>query len=521
MKQLTGFIFFVLFFFAQPANVSAQPKYEFRAAWIATVVNIDWPSKSNLNVATQKAEFIYLLDSLQSLNMNAVIVQIRPAADAFYPSQYEPWSEYLNGLQGLPPMPFYDPLKFMIEESHKRNMEFHAWLNPYRAVFDIKNARIAPTHITRLHPEWFVTYGTKKYFNPALPEVMQYVTKVVKDIVTRYDIDAIHMDDYFYPYRIAGKEFPDAAAFKKYGNGMNKEDWRRSNCDSIIKMLHETIIATKPMIKFGISPFGVWRNKSQDADGSETQAGQTNYDDLYADILLWLKNDWIDYVAPQLYWEIGHHLCDYATLLEWWGSHSFGKDVYIGHGIYRTVERPTPAWRNTNELPNEIKLLRNNKNVQGSIYFSCTNLLKNPNGWADSLHDNYYSSPALIAPMPWIDTFKPQAPVITNFTEENKRHTNANFIFNAKPNDAGETEEVKSYVVYMSGDFASVGSMPYRIIAAQEAKEFQFSIMQWQIPIDWEGCYIAVTSIDRENNESPLSNMVQLTRTKKGWVIPK
>ena len=515
------FILLILFYFGKPATAYTQPKYELRAAWIATVMNIDWPSAKDLNVASQKAEFIYLLDSLQSLNMNAVIVQIRPVADAFYPSQYEPWSEYLNGVQGLPPMPFYDPLKFMIEEAHKRNMEFHAWLNPYRAVFDIKTSRIAPTHITRIHPEWFVTYGTKKYFNPALPEVMQYVTRVVKDIATRYDIDAIHMDDYFYPYRIPGKEFPDAAAFRKYGKGMEKDDWRRSNCDSIIKMLHEAIVLTNPMIKFGISPFGVWRNKSLDSDGSDTKANQTNYDDLYADILLWLKKGWIDYVAPQLYWETGHPLCDYETLLDWWGSHTYGRHLYIGHGIYKALEKPTAAWRNKNELPNQIKLLRDNKNVQGSIYYNCTSLLKNPNGWADSLHNNYYNSPALIPPMPWIDTVAPQAPAITNLKEENKRHANANFIFNVKTSGAAETESIKSYVVYLCGDYASLGSKPFRIIAADEIKEFQFSILQSQVPVNWEGCYIAVSSLDKENNESVMSNVAQLVKTNKGWVIAK
>ncbi len=484
-------------------------------------MNIDWPSTPHLDAATQKAEFIYLLDSLQSLNINAVIVQIRPVADAFYPSPYEPWSEYLNGVQGLPPLPFYDPLKFMIEEAHKRNMEFHAWLNPYRAVFDVKTSRLAPTNITRIHPEWFVTYGTKKYFNPALPEVMQYVTRVVKDIISRYDVDAIHMDDYFYPYRIAGKEFSDAAAFRIYGKRINKDDWRRSNCDSIIKMLHEAILSTKPMVKFGISPFGVWRNSSQDTDGSNTKAGQTNYDDLYADILLWLKQGWIDYVAPQLYWENGHPLCDYKTLLDWWGDHSFGKHVYIGQGVYKAVERKVAAWRNPNELPTQVKMLRNNNNVQGSIYYNCTSLLKNPGGWADSLQTNYYRYPALIPPMPWIDTVAPQTPVISNVKQENRKHPDAAFIFKVKTNEQEETETVKSFVLYMTSDYASVGTQPYRIITAGQTKDFQFSIAEAQIPAEWQNCYVVVTSVDRENNESALSNLVQLTKTNKGWVMIK
>ncbi|MGN6616748.1 MAG: glycoside hydrolase family 10 protein, partial [Ilyomonas sp.] len=309
------FITLVLLQFASFAQTS--PKYEFRAVWVATVENIDWPSRKGLSTEEQKAEFIRLLDMNKRNGMNAIIMQIRPVADAFYPSPFEPWSEYLTGKQGVAPNPYYDPLKFMIEETHKRGMEFHAWLNPYRAVFNIYKSSVAPNHITRTHPEWFLNYGDKKYFDPGQPEAMEFVAKVVKDIVSRYDLDGIHMDDYFYPYRIPGKDFPDNKTYLKYGDGLTKDDWRRSNCDSIIKLIHDVIIDTKPMVKFGISPFGVWRNKSKDPMGSDTRAGVTNYDDLYADILLWLKEGWIDYVAPQLYWEIGHPLCDYETLLNW------------------------------------------------------------------------------------------------------------------------------------------------------------------------------------------------------------
>jgi len=510
-----------------PSTISPQPKFEFRAAWIATVSNIDWPSQKGLPVEVQKAEYICLLDSLQHIGINAVIVQVRAAADAFYPSQYEPWSEYLEGVQGVPPAPYYDPLQFMIDEAHKRNMEFHAWLNPYRAVFDLKTSSISPTHITRVHKDWFLTYGKIKYFNPGLPQVMQYVTGIVKDIVTRYDIDAIHMDDYFYPYRITGKEFPDDATYRKYNNGLTKDDWRRSNCDSIIKMVHEAILNIKPMVKFGISPFGVWRNKSQDTDGSDTQAGQTNYDDLYANILLWLKEGWIDYVAPQLYWEIGHKLCNYETLLNWWSNHSYGKHVYVGHGLYRTVEHPTTAWRNSSELPDEIQLLRNNKNVQGSIYFSAANFFKNPNGWADSLKDNYYHSPALIPPMSWVDTVAPQAPSVYTFLESKLKGSDAGFTLYAKANDVNETETIKSYVVYVSPSYAYLGAAPsYIIPAANGLKEngledFQVNFLQSQIPVEWSSCYIAISSVDKENNESKLSNIVRLVRTHEGWVIPK
>jgi uncharacterized lipoprotein YddW (UPF0748 family) len=393
-------LLFILTFFLTGVAFS-QPEYEFRGVWIATVDNIDWPQKGKQTVYSQKAEFIRQLDQHKKNGMNAVVAQVRPAADAFYPSSLEPWSEWLTGVQGRSPSPYYDPLQFMIEETHKRGMEFHAWLNPYRANFNIRSASIVKNHITRVHPEWFLTYGDTKYFDPGNKQAQQHVIKVVKDIVRRYDIDAIHMDDYFYPYRIRGKEFPDNVSYKKSGSKLSKEDWRRSNVDSIIKALNIAIKIEKPYCKFGISPFGVWRNKETDPEGSNTKAGQTNYDDLYADILLWLEEGWIDYVAPQLYWEIGHKLADYEELINWWSQHSYGRHVYIGHGIYRSNER-NPAWKNPNELPNQLKLVRQTPNVKGSIYFSSTSFDRNPNGWNDSLQNNYYKKPALIPEMDWL-----------------------------------------------------------------------------------------------------------------------
>ena len=389
---------------------SLVPNYEFRAVWVATVDNIDWPSRKNLSVEQQKQEFINLLDMHQRNGMNAVIVQVRPAGDALYPSKYEPWSEFLTGKQGLPPNPLYDPLEFMISETHKRGMEFHAWLNPYRAVFNLLKSSISPGHLTKTHPEWFLDYGAKRYFNPSLPEVREHLGKVVRDLVTRYQLDGIHMDDYFYPYRIAGKEFPDQKYFLKYGKGMNKEDWRRSNCDSIILLIHNIVRSVNPHIKFGISPFGVWRNKSQDPMGSDTKAGQTNYDDLYADILLWLQKGWIDYVVPQLYWERGHKLADYDVLLDWWNQHTYGKHLYIGMGIYRAGSNA--AWRNPNEIPKQIQAERSYLTTQGAVYFSSKTFENNPNGWSDSLRNNYYRYPALPPPLPWLNNEAPSQPLV-------------------------------------------------------------------------------------------------------------
>ncbi|HEY1113630.1 MAG TPA: family 10 glycosylhydrolase [Chitinophagaceae bacterium] len=380
----------------------ANPRPEFRGVWIATVDNIDWPLPQQYNAEDQKREFIRQLEMHQRNGMNAVIVQVRPASDAFYPSPYEPWSQWLTGKQGKAPAPYYDPLQFMIEESHKRGFEFHAWLNPYRANVSIGKASIAPNHITKLHPEWFVSYGGKLYFDPGNKEGQKWVTGVVRDIVKRYDVDAIHMDDYFYPYRVPGKEFPDWKTFQQYGIGMTRDEWRRSNTDSIIVALSGAIKEEKPWVKFGISPFGVWRNDDKDPMGSPTQAGVTNYDDLYADILLWTKNGWIDYVVPQLYWEMGHPKVAFETLIDWWSKHSYGRHMYIGHGVYRAYEPKNWPWHRADQLPRQLQLLRTYNTVHGSAYFSSKTFNNNPNGWNDSLQNNYYSQRVPVPDMPWL-----------------------------------------------------------------------------------------------------------------------
>lgn len=363
-----------------------------RAVWIATVTNIDWPEKPVISSEAQKQSFVRLLDQHKRSGINTIIMQVRPATDAFYPSPYEPWSQWLTGTQGQPPFPYYDPLEFMIEETHKRGMEFHAWMNPYRAVFNLEKSSISATHITRMHPEWFVTYGNLRYFDPGNKEAQDYVVNVVTDVVKRYNVDAIHFDDYFYPYRIPGKEFPDAASYAQHGKGLSKDAWRRSNTDSIILKLSRAIHGIDDKCQFGISPFGVWRNAEVDAAGSNTRAGVTNYDDLYADVKLWLKKGWIDYVIPQVYWEIGHKLADFQTIVDWWSKNSFGKNVYVGVGLYRAGSNP--VWKDKNELPRQIKLIRNTPNVQGMSFYSSKSLEKNVNGWTDSLRLNYFASPA-------------------------------------------------------------------------------------------------------------------------------
>jgi len=397
MNTLKPILFLFLFtFFAFTSE--AQSKPEFRGLWIATVDNIDWPSKGNFSPDSQRREFIQLLDMMQKNGFNTAIVQVRPAADAFFPSSYEPWSEWLTGIQGTPPRPYYDPLEFMISETHKRGMEFHAWVNPYRAVFNNGTSSLSPTHVTRLHPEWFLTYGDKRYFDPGNKEAQRFVGYVIRDMVSRYAVDAIHMDDYFYPYRLTGKEFPDNHSFLVYGNGMNKDDWRRSNTDSIIALLSRTIKSENPKCQFGISPFGIWRNANKDSlNGSMTNGGSSNYDDLFADILLWLKKGWIDYVAPQIYWEFEHRVAPFGVLLDWWSKHSYGKNCYIGLGMYKAGSNP--AWKDRMQLPRQIDAIRNTPNVQGMVFFSAKSLQKNLYGWSDSLRLNYFKEPALVPPV--------------------------------------------------------------------------------------------------------------------------
>lgn len=448
MTYLSQFLFLLLFLFlfsllcCSSAEAQTSPKREFRAVWIATVDNIDWPSKKGLPSGQQQQEFIRQLDLHQANGINAIIMQIRPAADAFYPSPFEPWSEWLTGVQGRPPQPYYDPLEFMITEVHKRGMEFHAWCNPYRAIFANNVSSITANHITKRKPGWFINYGNQRFFDPGNKEVQAYVNRVVEDIVKQYDIDAIHFDDYFYPYRIPGKAFNDQKSFARYGNGMTLEDWRRSNVDSVIRQLNATIKKVKPWCRFGISPFGVWRNKDRDSLGSATRAGQTNYDDLYADILLWLRNNWIDYVAPQLYWEIGHPAADYEVLLQWWNDHSYGKDCYIGLGTYKANK--LKAWRDPAVIPQQIKELRTMPNVQGMIFFSSTSFFGNPLGWNDSLRNNYFRYPALIGARQDPGIALPPAPEISHINVETQL---ISFRVSTAAEDTGKVRLVAVYSV--------------------------------------------------------------------------
>ena len=393
-------IILIIFSFFIIATLAAQhAKHEMRAVWIATVANIDWPSQRNLTSKAQREEMRAMLDEFAKNNINAIVLQIRPTADAFYPSALEPWSNWLTGKQGMRPNPYYDPLQFIIEEAHKRCIEVHVWMNPYRVLNSDNLGILNKDHLFYKNRDLFVKYGGKYYFDPGLDETREFLNRVVEDVVERYDVDAVHFDDYFYPYRVGNEEFPDAMTFKSNPRGYTlnqKADWRRNNVNMVIAELQKTIKSIKPWVEFGVSPFGVWRNDNVDPKGSATRAGVQNYDDLYADILKWLKEGTIDYVAPQLYWEIGKRVADYEVLAKWWSENSFGKNLYIGlFNSQLGSPEANSAWRNGNELVRQLRLNQRFPQIDGAVFYSAKAFVKNKQSLNDSLKNNFYKYPAI------------------------------------------------------------------------------------------------------------------------------
>ncbi len=384
----------------QPAGKSNSllyPKREFRGAWLHVVGNKEIAKMSTGQV---KDWFIRTLDSLEMVGCNAVIFQVRPTADALYKSEVEPWSRYLTGVQGKAPQPFWDPLQFMIEESHKRGMELHAWCNPYRVTLE-ESDELYKGHLYHKNPKIFVKHGKQIYFNPGEPQSRRHVVKVIKDIVARYDIDAIHFDDYFYPYPIEGEEFDDEAAFRKYGASQGfsaasqKGDWRRYNVTLLIKELNEAIKSLKPWVRFGISPFGIHRNKKDTPDGSGSETnGLSNYEQLYADVPLWVEKGYIDYNVPQIYWKIGHPKADYEVLIKWWNKNTPKGHLYVGQNIATFKEKDLKNPKTT-QFRRKMELVRSLPNVHGNVWWPGWSITRNPFGFADTLARRYQRYPAL------------------------------------------------------------------------------------------------------------------------------
>jgi len=367
-----------------PDSAGSETSDSLRGVWVSTVYNLDWPSPNSYgDAAKQQQEYIRLLDELQAMGINAVFVQVRPAADAIYPSTLVPWSKFLTGTQGKDPG--YDPLAFMIAETHRRGMQFHAWFNPFRASTDAKTEQLAANHVAKQHPEWIVTVDNKMYINPGIPEARQHIIAAILEVVNRYEIDGVHLDDYFYP---SGGTFPDDATYQAYnGNRFaSKADWRRDNINAFVRELSHAIKQAKPEIQFGISPFGVWRNQADDPSGSATRAGVTTYDHMYADVRTWIQQGWVDYVAPQIYWSFAAPATPYATLVEWWTNEVKGTDVklYIGHAPYK-LGTAEAGWQTAQEIINQLTYNARYPEVQGSLFFSAKDLRKNPLGVADAL----------------------------------------------------------------------------------------------------------------------------------------
>ncbi len=364
----------------RPTRGEQKIEREMRAAWWPTVWRGDYKGK---NAAQLRNLFEQRVDYLQKIGVNTVVFQVRSESDAFYASRFEPWSRFLTGQQGVAPEGGFDPLAFLIEECHKRGMELHAWINPFRASVKTTNPT-AHNHVTQRYPEWIITYGGNAYLDPAIPAVRDYVCRIVQDLVLRYDMDALHIDDYFYPYPLAGQFFADDKSFEKYGlsegySWEKKGDWRRENINRFIEQLHQTLHNTKPWVALGISPFGIYRNAKMWKKGSAT-SGLEGYEALYADVLLWAQRGWIDYLTPQIYWNYGHPSADYQVLVEWWGAQDLGKTMlYIGQDIRRTMD--------SNQLERKIALQR--KWAEGDCFWPADDLWNNYGNSASRLSSLY------------------------------------------------------------------------------------------------------------------------------------
>ena len=397
--------------------IPPPPAREFRAAWIATVANIDWPSKPGLPVAQQKAELISLLDRAAQLHFNAIFFQVRPVGDALYPSAIEPWSEYLTGMQGRAPQPFYDPLALAIAEAHKRGLQLHAWFNPFRAAHPEAKSPPAPNHIVRTHPELVRHYGKQTILDPGEPEAQARALAGVLDVVRRYNVDGVVIDDYFYPYpekNSAGQDldFPDAASWEKYGanSRLNRADWRRDNVNRFVQKLSQSIKTAKPWVQFGISPFGIWRPKNP-----PPITGMDAYEKIYADSRKWLVNGWVDYLAPQLYWPIASREQSFPVLFNWWES----QNPDLRHIWPALADSSVGTKFPAGEIPHQIQITRQ-RSDPGTVHYHLRSVLENPALAADV--QSQYALPALVPASPWIAAPTPMKPKLTVDIGESSAH---------------------------------------------------------------------------------------------------
>ena len=472
--------------------VSAQQKREFRGAWIQCVNG----QFKGIGTDTMQRTLTYQLNELQKDGCNAIIFQVRPECDALYESDLEPWSYYLTGVQGEKPNPYWDPLQWMIDECHRRGMELHAWINPYRAKTKSPHQNAA-NHVIVRHPEWTFDYDGLTLLNPAYKECRDYICDVVKDIVERYDVDGLHIDDYFYPYPVAGVEIPDEAQYRAAPNGMkNRDDWRRYNVNMFIQQVYETIHQTKPWVKFGVSPFGIYRNQKSDPNGSKTN-GLQNYDQLYADVLLWDANGWMDYCVPQLYWEIGNKAADYDELIHWWNRHLTRTPLYIGEDVERTVKYPDLTNKSQHQLAAKMALHAELPRIQGTVLWYAKAAVDNVGNYGTLLRNNYWRMPALQPLMPHIDKKAPKAPrKLKAVRMDDGEHV----LFWMPPKGKGWQDEAASYVVYRfeKGEPINIDD-PSKIVKVT-------TDCLYMIPAGQSGRFTyVVTALDRMQNESKIA----------------
>lgn len=471
--------------FAQVVN---NPKREFRGAWIQAV-NGQW---QGLGRDAMQAELTRELNALQADGINAILFQCRVEGDALYASELEPWSRYLTGQQGTPPSPYWDPLQWMVEQCHARGMELHAWINPYRAKTKGTTA-MATTHYAIRYPNRCFNYDNLMLFDPGLPENRYFICQVAADIVRRYDVDGLHIDDYFYPYPVPGIAIPDDAAYATYGQGRDRGDWRRKNVNTFIRELCETVHSVKPWVKFGVSPFGIYRNQRSWPQGSATN-GLQNYDDLYADVLLWVNEGWVDYNIPQVYWEIGNQAADYETLVRWWSDHAYARPLYIGQDVERTVkfaDRKNPA---QNQMPAKYALQRGLPGIYGSCQWYARAVVDDTGQYGTVLRQYYHRTPALQPVMPWLDKKAPGKPrkVTPVWTEDGY------ILFWTAPSAKTEMDEARQYVVYRFAKGERVNLDNVNAILCITPNTF-FKLPYKDGSEKWT--YV-VTALDRLHNES-------------------
>ena len=489
LLSVTATLVAMMLLCAYPAKAQKAPKREFRGAWIQCVNE----QFQGLSKEEMQRTLSYQLDELAKDGVNAIIFQVRAECDALYDSPYEPWSRFLTGRQGQ--NPGWDPLAWMVSECHKRGMEIHAWINPYRAKTKGTSA-LASNNIAVKHPERVFEYDGLYILNPALPENREYICKIADDIVRRYDIDGFHIDDYFYPYPIAGKAIPDAKEYNADSRGMSIGDWRRDNVNKFIEQLHDSIRQTKPWVKFGVSPFGIYRNARSSSIGSNTR-GLQNYDDLYADVLKWVNNGWIDYCVPQLYWQIGHKTADYETLIKWWNEHAGNRPLYIGEDVERTIKYADVDNPSTNQVAAKHKLHEQCKNVDGTVLWYAKAAVDNYDRYGIFLRNYYWKSPALQPLMPFIDDKAPKKP------RKLKAHQNSTNLLLTwmAPKGNGWKDEAVKYVVYQFKPGESVDiSDPSHIISLTNHQSLE------TVKPAESGKYIyVVTALDRMSNESEIA----------------